>query len=192
MVSTHAQGATGIKNALNAGVDIIEHGSLADDEAIEQMMNQNTFLVPTLSMGRVIANAKPESGIPEAYINKAKHIVKIKEGTFKAACQAGINIGCGSDYLSDALSPMGDNAIELEHQVNSGRTNMEVIVSATKINSQILGANDKIGTIEIGKYADFIIVDGDPLEDISVLRNRSRIKKVYKNGIEMPRISKLT
>jgi len=189
MAASHAQGAAGIKNAIKAGVDIIEHGSLADDEAIEMMVKQNTFLVPTLSMGRVLANAESGMGIPDEYVRKARMVVEIKKKTFDASWRAGIRIGCGSDYLSDAISPMGENAIELEHQVKSGRSPMEVIVSATKINSQILGAQNEIGTIERGKLADLIIVDGNPLEDISILRNKTKIIKVYKNGLEMPRLT---
>ncbi|MBU2514247.1 amidohydrolase family protein [bacterium] len=187
MVSTHAQGATGIKNALKAGVDIIEHGSLADDEAIEMMVKQDTMLVPTLSLGRVLASLKPGSGVPALYIDKAKRVVEEKIKTFDKSWRSGIRIGCGSDFLSDPISPMGENAVELEHQVKSGRSTMDVIVSATKINSQILGAEDRIGTIEKGKLADLIIIDGNPLEDISILRNRSKIVRVYKNGKLMPR-----
>ncbi len=188
MASSHSQGALGIKNAIKAGVDIIEHGSIADDEAIEMMVQHGTMLVPTLSMGRALAASTPGDGIPAEYVAKAKIVIEIKKETFEKSWKAGIPIGCGSDYLSDALSPMGRNAIELEHQVNSGRPVMDVIVSATKINARILGVGKKIGTIEKGKLADLILVDGNPLDEIAILRDRNRIKSVYKNGQKMPRI----
>jgi imidazolonepropionase-like amidohydrolase len=184
--ASHAQGTQGIKNALLAGIDTIEHGFYLDDETIEMMIKRNTYLVPTLAIIDAIVTRGAKAGVPQVSLDKAKEVRKANLKSFVHACRAGIKIGCGTDYLSDAMGPMGENAIELELQVKAGRSPMEVIVSATKVNSEALGLSDQLGTLEVGKLADLIVVGGDPISDITVLRDKSKIVSVYKGGARVP------
>ena len=187
--SSHAQGTTGIRNALLAGVDTIEHGIYLDDDCIEMMIKQNNYLIPTLAVVEAIANKGLMAGVPEIHVNKAKNVLGARLQSFERAWRAGVKIGLGTDYLSDPMTPMGENAIELELYVKAGRSPMEAIVCATKVNSEALGLADKLGTLEVNKLADLIIVNGNPLKDISILRTKENIISVYKSGIKMPRLS---
>ena len=186
--ATHAHGTQGIKNALLAGIDTIEHGIFLDDETIEMMIKQNTYLVPTLAIVDAIARKGPKAGVPEIHVRKAHTLLEGHLKSFEAACKAGVKVGLGTDYLSDPMTPMGENAVELELYVKFGRSPMEAIVSATMINSEVLGLDDKIGTLEVGKFADLIIVKGDPLKDIGILRDKNNILAVYKGGSKVPRL----
>ncbi|GAG21062.1 unnamed protein product, partial [marine sediment metagenome] len=165
--ASHAQGTQGIKNALLAGIDTIEHGIYLDNETIEMMIRQNTYLIPTLAIIETVANKGPKAGVPETHVKKARSLLEAQLQSFERAWQAGIKIGLGTDYLSDPMTPMGENAIELEWYVKAGRSPMEAIVSATRINSEALGLDDRLGTLEVGKFADSIVVKGDPLSDIT-------------------------
>ncbi len=187
--ASHAQGTQGIKNALFAGVDTIEHGFYLDDEAIEMMVKQNAFLTPTLAIVEAIVTKGARAGVPEVSLNKARSVQESQHRSFEKACKAGVRIACGTDYLSDPfMGPMGDNAIELELMVKAGRSPMDVIVSATKINAEALGLEHRIGTLEPGKWADLIIVKGDPLKNISLLKDKTNLVSVYKGGVRMPRL----
>ncbi len=183
--AAHAQGTAGIKNALRAGVDSIEHGYYLDDECIEMMQERKTYLIPTLSIAHATLTRGLGEDIPRATIEKARGVHEAQLKSFERAYRAGIPIGCGTDYLGHRMCPMGENALELELQVRFGRSPMDVIVSATKINSEILGLDKELGTLESGKRADVIVVAGDPLRDISVLRGRANIVGVYKDGIDV-------
>ena len=186
--ASHAQGTKGINNALLAGVDTIEHGVFLNEETVEMMIKQKTFLVPTLSFFEAAVTRGPKCGIAEVNLIKARQIQIAHVKFLQIAIKAGVKICTGTDYLSDPMTPMGENAVELELQVKAGRSPMDVIVSATKINSEALGLNEKLGTLEAGKSADLIIVQGDPLQNISVLRKKNIID-VYKEGVKMPRLS---
>jgi imidazolonepropionase-like amidohydrolase len=187
--ASHAQGTRGIKNALYAGVDTIEHGFYLDDEAIELMVKQNAFLTPTLAIVEAIVTKGARAGVPEVSLNKARSVQEAQHRSFEKACKAGVKIACGTDYLSDPfMGPMGENAIELELMVKAGRSPMDVIVSATKINAEALGLEHRIGTLEPGKWADMIIVKGDPLKNISLLKDKTNLVSVYKGGVRMPRL----
>ena len=188
--STHAQGTRGIKNALVAGVKVIEHGFYLDDECLDIMIQNGHYLVPTLSIVQAIIEHGPKAGVLPHSIHKAKIAQEMHLESFKRAFKAGVICGLGTDYLTDPGSPMGENAVELEMYVNrAGLTPMETIVCATKNNAEVLDMTDQIGTLEPGKLADLIVVDGDPLQDISILRDRQNILMVYKGGREVPRLS---
>jgi len=187
--ATHAQGTQGIKNALLAGIDSIEHGFYLDDECIELMLKQGTYLVPTFAVAEAIASKVLEVGVMESSVRKARSIQEAQIKAFKKAYQAGVKCGLGTDYLSDPLSPMGGNAIELEMYVKkAGLSPMEAIVCATRNNAGLLGLGDQLGTLEAGKLADAIVVDGDPLQDVTLLKARERITHVFKRGLPVPRL----
>jgi imidazolonepropionase-like amidohydrolase len=187
--TTHAQGTQGIKNALLAGIDSIEHGFYLDDECIEMMLTQGAFLVPTFAVLESIITKGPDVGVMETSVRKARSVQEAQAMAFRRAYDAGVKCGLGTDYLSDPLSPMGGNAVELEMYVRkAGLSPMEAIVCATKNNAELLGLEDQLGTLEAGKLADLIVVDGDPLQDISVLRARTNISHVFKGGKAVPRL----
>ena len=186
---THAQGTQGIKNAVLAGVDNVDHGVYLDDEVIALMVERGTTLVPTMSVLEAIVRHGRQEGVLEASVRKAEGVQSAHIGSLKKALAAGVVCGLGTDYLSDPRSPMGANADELAMYVDKvGLSPMEAILCATRNNALVLGLQDEIGTLETGKQADLIIVDGDPLADISVLRDREKILDVYKGGKAIPRI----
>jgi imidazolonepropionase-like amidohydrolase len=188
--ASHAQGAQGIKNAVAAGIDSIEHGIFLDDECIEMMIQKRTRLVPTFAIVDAIVTKGRELGVMEVSVRKAESVQETHIENFKKAYKAGVKCGVGSDYLSDPMSPHGESATELEIYVKkAGLTPMEAIVCATKTNSEVLGLENDIGTLEDGKLADIIIVEGDPLSDISVLRDKKKIAGVYIGGETVPRLS---
>ncbi len=187
--ASHALANRGIRNALLAGVDTIEHGFYMDDAIIETMLKQGTYYIPTLTIIDVIVSRGTEAGVPEFSMNKARKHQEAHLKSFERACRAGVKIGCGTDYNCSPITPMGDNAIELDLQVKAGRTPMDVIVSATKINAGALGLGDNLGTLEAGKLADLIVVTEDPLCDITVLRNKANIVSVFKGGVQVPRLN---
>jgi len=187
--ASHAQGTQGIKNALMGGIKVIEHGVYLDDECIDLMVKGNHYLVPTLAIVEAIVVHGPKVGVLPHSIHKAKIAQEAHLESFKRAYKAGVVCGCGTDYLTDPMSPMGRNAIELEMYVKrAGLTPKETIVCATKNNADVLDMADKIGTLEPGKWADVIVVEGDPLQDITLLRDRKNILTVYKGGAEVPRL----
>ena len=186
---THAQGTQGIKNAVLAGVDNVDHGIYLDDEVIGLMVERGTTLVPTLSVLEAIVRYGRKEGVLEASVRKAESVQEAHIASFRKALAAGVVCGLGTDYLSDPRSPMGANADELMMYVEKvGLSPMEAIVCATRNNAMVLGLQDEIGTLEAGKQADLIVVDGDPLADISVLRDREKILAVYKGGKAVPRM----
>jgi len=188
-VAVHVLWGLPIKKVLNAEPDTIEHGSGLDDESIEIIIKRGIYLTPTLAILELWESKGHPWDFDEATRNFFHNTYKVHRESFDRAWKAGVKIGIGTDFLSDTMSPMGKNALELELHVKAGRSPMDVIVSATKINSEILGFDKKIGTLEVGKLADVIVVDGDPLKDISILQDRKNIIKVYKGGKEVPRLN---
>jgi imidazolonepropionase-like amidohydrolase len=180
--------AGGIRTALLAGVDVIVHGCNLDDAIIEMIVKHDAYLIPTLHIVKALVT-KCTGGLDEAMRTAMVKTLEDHFNGFRKVCKAGVRIGCGSDILSiPGVLPMGENAMELAVQVQEGRSPMEVIVSATKINSEILGVEKELGTLEVGKRADLIVVSGDPAADITILVNRSKIDRVYKDGKEVPRL----
>jgi imidazolonepropionase-like amidohydrolase len=181
-VSCHAHTGLSIRNALEAGVDTIEHGLFIDDEAIEMMIRKKAFLVTTLtpfSERGGIATAEKES-----VVQRAKEGMQASADSFRRAHEAGVKIAMGTDHWIQwpPRVMFGDDAYELELMVKYGMSEMESIVSSTKNTSGAMGIEHEVGTIEKGKQADMIIIDGDPLKDIRILQDKTRIRKVMKGG----------
>jgi len=177
-VAAHAHGAGGIKAAIRAGVRTIDHGSDLDDEAVALLKgNPGTFYVPTLLTSQAILETGVAAGIPASEMKRSEDIRGIKEAGFRRALAAGLPIGFGTDA---AVVPHGQNAREFGVRVALGEPAMRAIVSATRLNAEIIGWQDRVGTLEPGKLADVIAVPGDPLEDISALQ---RVGFVMKDGL---------
>jgi imidazolonepropionase-like amidohydrolase len=182
IVASHAHGATGIKNAVIAGVRTIEHGSLMDEEAVELMADKGCFHIPTIVAGWNIVERGEKAGIPRYAVKKAEEIIsEVKKSTLLSR-NGGVKVAMGTD-AGTPFNRHGENAQELIHLVKTGFTPMEAIQSATKTGSECLGMNEKIGTIEMGKLADIIMVKGDPLREIKILSDPENILMVMKDGI---------
>ena len=166
-VAAHAHGSEGIKRAVIAGVDSIEHGTLMDNEGASLMREKGTYYVPTLLAGQWVADkALIKDYYPPFVEKKALEIGPKLKATFSMANQTGVKIAFGTD---SGVSPHGENAKEFSLMVEAGMTEKEAIISATLSAADLLGEQDKIGSISAGKYADLIGVSRNPLVDISVL-----------------------
>jgi imidazolonepropionase-like amidohydrolase len=175
-VAAHAHGAEGIRWASMAGVDSIEHGSYIDDAAIAEMKKNGTYLVPTLYLADWFLENAEKIGTPPDLIAKGKEVMPAARKNVARAFAAGVKVGFGTDA---AVYPHGMNAHEFAVMVKLGLTPLQAIQSATINDADLLGWPDKVGTIEPGKWADMIAVDGDPLADVTTLE---RVKFVMKGG----------
>ena len=180
-VAAHAHGAAGMKNAIHAGVRSIEHATLLDDESGALMKRYGVYMVPTLSALATTASSRPGCGIPDSALDKAKAMTKRHRASFKAAHQSGIAIAMGTD-AGTPFNYHGDNAQELERMVAFGMTPMEAIVASTATAAQLIGIQDSVGTVTKGMEADLVILKGNPLRRIEVLRDRDKIMGVMKAG----------
>lgn len=180
-VAAHAHGASGMKNAINAGVRSIEHATLLDDEAGALMKRYGVYMVPTLSALATTAACKPSCGIPESALTKAKSMTKRHQASFTQAHHSGILIAMGTD-AGTPFNYHGDNAQELERMVAFGMSPMDAIVASTASAARLIGIHDSVGTVKNGKTADLLIVKGDPLKEIELLRDRSKILGVMQAG----------
>jgi imidazolonepropionase-like amidohydrolase len=177
----HAQGTLGIKNAVAAGVESIEHGIYLDDEVIAEMKRRGTFLVPTLVAPIWVlrrAEKDPSSVLPQA-LRKTKEVMEDHRKSIARAIAAGVRVAMGTD---SGVGEHGYNAEELERMVECGMTPMQAIVATTKTASECIHMAAEIGTLEAGKLADLLVVDGDPLADIRVLQDKERLSLIMQGG----------
>ena len=177
----HAQGTQGIKNALLAGVVSIEHGVYLTDELIELMLERDAFLVPTLIAPiSVVEFSKGHPDLlPPMMAEKAVSVIERHKQSFRMAVEAGVKIAMGTDA---GVGRHGENGKELQLMVENGMTPMQAILASTSHAAHLLGIQDSLGTLEVGKLADVIIVDGDVLSDISILANPANVRLVLKEG----------
>lgn len=180
----HAHGTRAIKNAVRAGVDSVEHGYLIDDEGIELMLERGTFLVATSSAVRNVVRHGTAAGIRPHVVAKAESAIEQHVEGFKRAYKAGVRMAMGTDS-GVPFTDHGNNLDELVHLVEMGVPPMEAITIATLNSARLLKMDDRIGSLEAGKRADFVVVDGDPLGDIAILQDRSRILEVVMDGKTM-------
>ncbi|MDQ4034923.1 MAG: amidohydrolase family protein [Chloroflexota bacterium] len=179
-VMAHAQAAPGIKNAIRAGIRSIDHGIYLDDEAIELMLANGTWLVPTLIAPRgVIDAAEAGAAIPEASVAKAREVADTHRASFARAVEAGVKVAMGTD---SGVTPHGDNLRELQLMVEGGMTPMQGIEASTRSAAELMGLDAELGTLEAGKRADMVVVDGDPL-DLATLAER--VEAVYQDGVRV-------
>jgi imidazolonepropionase-like amidohydrolase len=177
-VAAHAHGTEGIKAAIRAGVHTIDHGSGLDDEAIALLKaHPNTYYVPTLALMSANLDEKRSTVIPPAEMERMRQLRTMAETAFRRALAAGLPIGLGTDA---PVIPHGLNAREFRTRVALGEKPMMSLVSATRINSEIIHWQDRVGTVEPGKFADLVAVPGNPLTDITVTE---RVGFVMKGGV---------
>ena len=165
-VAAHAHGAEGMKRAIRAGVDSIEHGTLMDEEVMALMKQHGTYYVPTIIAGKWVAEKAEQEGFFPGRPKAAAIGPKI-QATFARAYQSGVKIAFGTD---SGVSPHGHNAKEFAYMVEAGMPPLEAIRSATLEAARLLGQEDRLGTLEAGKLADVVAVPDDPSRDISSLR----------------------
>ena len=174
-VAAHAHGTEGIKRAVLAGVDSIEHGTLMDREGASLMRDNGTYYVATLLAGKWVADkALIEDYYPPFVEKKALEIGPRLQATFSMAYQSGVKIAFGTD---SGVSPHGENAKEFKLMVDAGMSPKDAILSATFFAADLLGEKENLGSIEPGKYADIVAVSSDPLEDIKVLETIDFVMK---------------
>lgn len=167
-VAAHAHGTEGIKAALRAGVASIEHGSLLDEEAIEAFRQTGAYLVPTLMAHEAVEEAAKSGVLKGQRAEKALFIAPRARESFRRAVAAGVKVALGTDA---GVFPHGRNAREFELMVRNGMKPMEAILAGTRNAAELLGVDGDVGTIEPGKVADLVAVEGNPLEDIRVLQS---------------------
>lgn len=180
-VLAHAMSAQGIKNALLGGVRSIEHGCLLDDEGIALMLDKNAYLVPTLVAPRdVAAIARKNPGaIPDEMVQKAERVAGVHIERFRAAVEAGVQVALGTDA---GVGEHGSNGRELGLMVEGGMSPMQALVAATSVPARLIGMQHHLGTLQAGRLADVIAVQGDPLEDIGLFDDPERVQVVVKDG----------
>ena len=184
-VSTHAQATRGIKMALKNGVKCIEHGFYLDEECIELMVKNDCYLVPTLAiMHASKLYFQGKEGVLPYLKEKTEKSYEAHYRSLEMARKAHITVGVGCDFLGDAAfgCPYSEATLELERLCVAGYTPMEVITMATKVNARLLQMEDQLGTLETGKLADILLVEGRPDEDIRVLRHSDHVKLVVQDG----------
>jgi imidazolonepropionase-like amidohydrolase len=180
-VMSHAYGGEGVKICLDAGVDSIEHGAAVYDDLIEQMVRQGTWLVPTFTVLRKIVQLGQQEPCPIAeYIpRKARTLLDKQVVSFQRALAAGVKMALGTDAGGFGH---GQNAVELGYLVEAGMTPMQAIMAATKMGAQCMGLGDEVGILSEGMLADLLVVDGDPLQDVAILQDRTRLRLIIKDG----------
>jgi imidazolonepropionase-like amidohydrolase len=182
-VTGHCRATEGIKNALRAGYDTIEHGTFMDDEALELLLKRDVPCVPALQFEYASIVHGPEFGMPQKVIDGHKETLEGGAESARKILRAGGRLGMGGDY-GFAWTPHGTYAKELTFFVKHvGFTPLEVLKCATKTGAEIMGRSNDFGTLEAGKLADVLVVDGDVLADISILEDRSRFVAVMQGGV---------
>ena len=176
-VAAHAHGGDGIKLALQAGVDSIEHGSYIDDEGIKLMKEHHSYLVPTVYLSDWINANASVIGLPAPLLEKSKAVTAVARKNLAHAMKEGVTVAFGTDA---GVYPHGLNAHEFAVYVQMGMTPLQAIRTSTVNASKLLGWEQKVGSIDSGKFADMIAVDGDPLKDITELQ---RVQWVMKGGV---------
>ena len=177
-VMAHVYVPEGIKNCVEAGIRTIEHGNFLDEEGASMMRERGTFLVPTLTVYELVTRHGREQGVPETTLEKMNFAKGAAPQSVEIAMAAGVYIGSGSDVYG----PNGHRkALELELKA-AIMGPIKSIISATKTNAELVGMGGEIGTLEPGKLADLIVVDGDPVEDISLLQDEAKIPMVMQSG----------
>jgi len=179
-VMAHAQATEGIKAAIRAGIRSIEHGIYLDDEAVGMMLDRGTYLVPTLMAPRgVIDMAASGVSVADESLQKANMVIDAHDESVARAIAAGVKVAMGTD---SGVTPHGQNLRELPLMVDRGMTPAAALVATTRTAAELMGLEAELGTLEPGKRADLVVVEGDPLE---VDKLSERIQAVWKDGVQV-------
>lgn len=177
-VLSHNYSVRSMKLCAEAGVYSIEHGNYLDKETALVLKHHGCWLVPTMATYEIMATRGEEFGIPSYFLRKMKEVQRHSENALVIAFQEGLKIGSGSDVVGSG-QPYKALEIELKARVMGS---MRAILCTTRDNAELMGISDKVGTIEAGKYADFIVLDGDPLKDVSLFQDREKILAIVQGG----------
>lgn len=180
LAATHAQGTSGIKAALRAGIDTVEHGIYLDQEAIDLMLSRGVVFVPTLAAPYQIVQAGEQAGMPDYVLEKSRRVMDAHRKSFEWAVSAGVTIAAGNDG-GTPFNPSDDLVTEIRLMVEYGMNPLAALRAATLGSAKALGLSAQTGTIQEGKWADCLILDQnvDPIEDVQAL---SKVWKVIKQG----------
>jgi len=183
--ASHAQGTAGIINAVQAGIDSIEHGIFMDERCLAAMLERQVFLVPTCAaLMNILAHA--ERGIPDYIVDKTRRVAEHHRRSVRMFFEAGGRIAMGTD-AGTPFNRHGDNALELAYMVDYGLTPVGALTAATVHAADLLGLHDR-GRIAMGAVADLLLVQGNPVDDITAAAHRDNHRRVVKNGITVPGI----
>ena len=177
-VAAHAYSVEAVGNALDAGVDSIEHGSFIDRDTAGRMRESGTYLVPTMSVYRAMSERGPELGAPEYIRRKTAEVLKASREAFRVALEAGVPVAAGTDCGAPG-HPHGTLPEELMLMVESGASPIQALRFGTSAAADLLGLGDEVGSLEPGKRADLLAVDGDPTSEILALRG---VRMVLRDG----------
>jgi imidazolonepropionase-like amidohydrolase len=176
-IAAHAHGAQSIKWAIEAGIDSIEHASLADDEAIQMAKEHGTFFVMDIYNDDYILQEAPKFGLPKEQIEKERGVGRKQRETFRRACEAGVKMAFGTDA---GVYPHGDNAKQFHYMVMFGMTPAQAVQAATVRAAELIGRAGDVGELTAGHYADLIAVTADPLQHVEALEH---VAFVMKGGV---------
>ncbi|MBI4311942.1 MAG: amidohydrolase family protein [Chloroflexi bacterium] len=180
-VAAHAYAPHTVADCVLAGIDSIEHGVMIDEPTIALMAERGTALVPTMSPFHNYLQPGAEQRFPAYRLERGRPMAQLQRKNFPLYLSYGLKIATGSDGPRPGSLP-GTTALELQLMVEAGMPPMQAVQAATKTAAEVIGMADRLGTIEAGKLADLIVVDGDPLADVRVLQGKERIKLVMKGG----------
>lgn len=175
--ATHATSPPGVINAVRAGITSVEHGVILDDSAVTEMVRHSVYFVPTMSVYHVIAERGSELGLPDYWYAKGKEALDYHRESVQRAIRAKVTIAVGTD-AGYRGNPVGPGYVdEMLYLVEAGLAPADALAGATRVAAELLGIADRLGTIEPGKLADLIAVDGSPLDDLNVLRQPDLVLK---------------
>jgi imidazolonepropionase-like amidohydrolase len=182
-VAVHSHTAEATRRALRAGVDTIEHGTELDEECLALFLETGAFMVPTISIRSERATRGRAAGqAPADVVRKYTQVAAVADTWFRRACEAGVRMALGTDTYRSLRDYWGQNAYELELMASRGLTAEQALLAATRNAAEALGAGDRLGTLEPGKLADLLVVDGAPDRDVRVLQDPARIRVVVQEG----------
>jgi imidazolonepropionase-like amidohydrolase len=177
-ITVHAYGNQGIRDAIAAGADSIEHAAFPDQATLDLLSERGLFIVPTLTNTYKVSRCGQAGGLPEHMVKTAAAAFPTMMANARRAWQAGVSMAIGTDAGS-WLNAHTDIATELRLRVEAGATPMAVLTMATRSGARCLGIDHDVGTLEPGKLADLVILDGDPLDDLGAVE---RVHSVYREG----------